>query len=279
MFKIYGIILLFLFGCNSDSSIEKMFKEHSPDGELLIKQKKKLNTSGEKVLISEEVFIQDSLLHGVRKSYFLETGQLRFIENYKFGELEGDQYYYHLNGQLKEKFIFQNNKANGVNRKYYEDGKLESINRWIGGRLIGEQVYYNPNESLRKYVFNDPEGNPVYQRTYNENDENYSEGGVISTFVVIENFEGKLFSNEPINIVVFVPSPTDCSVNVKLSVLDRYQLNELVSISTTAKKGKADFEILLDAPETYYLKVEAVFFESDFNKIELENTEFHFEVI
>lgn len=279
MLRTYSIIILCVLGCSSDSGLEDVFKEYSPDGDVIIKRNRQRNEIGEEILISEEIFIQDSLLHGERRSYFLNNGQLRFVENYRFGELEGDQYYYHFNGQLKEEISFQNDKANGINRTYYEDGKLESVNRWIGGELIGEQEYYNPNESIRKYVFNDPEGNPVYQRTYNKNDKNYSEGGRVSTFVVFENLDGKLFSHEPIIIDVLVPTPPNSEVNIRLTILDSYRLKELMGSAVVAENGKASFKVLLEEPGMYYLRIEALLFESNYNNVKLEDNEFYFEVL
>jgi antitoxin component YwqK of YwqJK toxin-antitoxin module len=84
---------------------------------------------------------EDGDLDGNRKRYY-EDGQLREENNYKIGEKDGNQKDYFEDGKLKFNLNYKMGKQDGRNRGYYENGELKFDNNKEFGLKDGSQKKY-----------------------------------------------------------------------------------------------------------------------------------------
>lgn len=107
-----------------------------------------------------------------------ENGQIEIKERYKDGLPEGEQYFYHSNGQVSMKGTFKKGKVVGEATSYYEDGQIENKLMYKDGLLDGEAISYHPNGKVKysgafakgekegDFKYYDKDGKPIVTATY-----------------------------------------------------------------------------------------------------------------
>ena len=92
---------------------------------------------------------------GVVKDYYI-TGELQSVQHPVYIDyeddsrtfLEGEQIFYHKNGQVARKQQYYNNVLNGPSISYYEDGAIAGEANFVMGILHGDNIDYYPNGKL-----------------------------------------------------------------------------------------------------------------------------------
>lgn len=85
-----------------------------------------------------------------KKWYFYDenTKKLSAIENYKLGDLEGEQFYYYPDGKLKLKGSYKDNVRTGFWQMYDEDGKLTVQNIFLDGEKVISVALFQSNGNI-----------------------------------------------------------------------------------------------------------------------------------
>lgn len=85
-----------------------------------------------------------------KKWYFYDenTKKLAAIENYKNGELEGEQFYYYPNGSLKLKGSYKDNIRIGFWQMYDEEGNLTIQNIFLDGEKVISVALFHENGNI-----------------------------------------------------------------------------------------------------------------------------------
>ncbi len=65
--------------------------------------------------------------------------------------MEGKQYFYYQNGNLKEVKNYYHNRKNGVQKTYYPNGQLKSIVYLAGGKVWEKSVWSSNGEMIDYY--------------------------------------------------------------------------------------------------------------------------------
>lgn len=107
----------------------------------------------------------------------------------KDGEIiEGVEYYYHPNGEVKAKFeVDATGVRNGFSKFYFEDGKLQQESSFIDGKLEGEsRTYFQSGKIKNISHFSNGVGN-------GEAVENYDNGNVLAKGIYWEGEKSGIF--------------------------------------------------------------------------------------
>ncbi len=82
--------------------------------------------------------------------------------------MNGPEWEYYDNGQLKSECVYVNDVLNGPVKYYYPNGTIENEGTYLNNVIVNESKVYHNNETLKFYVVNDLEGNTRYHREYSE---------------------------------------------------------------------------------------------------------------
>lgn len=82
------------------------------------------------------------------KEYY-DNGNLKAIQNYENGKLNGIQKNYHENGNLAIVGFMIDNNLDGEAKGYYENGNLEKVINWKNEKMNGEYTSYFKNGKLQ----------------------------------------------------------------------------------------------------------------------------------
>ncbi len=82
---------------------------------------------------------------GKWKYYYDDSGELKDIENYKNGILEGEKTEYYKSGKIKRKSIFTGGYEEGISIEYYENGNIKSTTTYKKGKNNGPHIEYHEN--------------------------------------------------------------------------------------------------------------------------------------
>lgn len=115
---------------------------------------------------------------GVVKDYYI-TGELQSEQHPVYIDyeddsrsfLEGEQIFYHKNGNIEIKQQYYNNQLNGPSISYYNDGRIESEIYYTYGMPDGDAVEYYPNgkiATVRKFNDGQLENNKYLYITEDE---------------------------------------------------------------------------------------------------------------
>lgn len=103
-------------------------------------------------LLTIDSFSQDTINRkgedGRKQGYWIITGSMKATPGFKADQKieegkyvddkkNGEWISYYLNGKIKSKIEFKNNRANGVYSTYYESGCIEEEGIWINNRNVG----------------------------------------------------------------------------------------------------------------------------------------------
>jgi len=99
--------------------------------------------------LREIAAFKNNQLNGERRLYNDSTKQLIIIENYKNNNFEGEYLSYHLNGVLKQKGQYLDNKMSGLWNYYYTDGSLKETVHFENNTENGPYKAYHENGQLK----------------------------------------------------------------------------------------------------------------------------------
>lgn len=86
---------------------------------------------------------------GIHKTYYTSNlNQIKSIENYDFGRLDGSSQEYYENGQLKNQLTYHLDTLQGVAKAYYENGQLKVRYQNDENEIQGEYKAYYENGQL-----------------------------------------------------------------------------------------------------------------------------------
>lgn len=97
--------------------------------------------SRDKQLLVKEEFLNEAL-HGPRYTYF-EKGKAASEAFYAFGNKQGKEVLYHLNGQKAKEVFFLDDMLHGAFKEWNREGKLLSEGQYYMGIPEGKWLYYN----------------------------------------------------------------------------------------------------------------------------------------
>lgn len=101
--------------------------------------------------IMSEYYIVNDKIEGVYKEYY-ESGELKFVVNYKKGVINGEKKSFYKDGKIKSIENFTENQLNGDCRYFSNSGKIDSIKSYF---MVNPQVYKaDDEESYFKLVRN-----------------------------------------------------------------------------------------------------------------------------
>ncbi|MFC2110201.1 toxin-antitoxin system YwqK family antitoxin [Bacteroidota bacterium] len=94
--------------------------------------------------VSERIVYKNGFRFGDHKTYY-ESGKLKTIKSYLFGELKGPSRTYNEDGTLLESGVYIKNEREGVWKVYYKNGKLKEQGLYKKGLRVGiwKTYYYN----------------------------------------------------------------------------------------------------------------------------------------
>jgi hypothetical protein len=111
------------------------------------------------------------------------NGRVFCTSAYKNGLREGWTKQYFTNGQLKNKKNFKDDKANGIEKEFYNSGVLNYVAHWYNGVRVASEYHYSPNGKLLNYdcfdINNDTDVNRANIICY----AGYNETGKISKLI------------------------------------------------------------------------------------------------
>ncbi|UII26105.1 hypothetical protein LVD15_22810 [Fulvivirga maritima] len=117
------IVILFILGCSKD------------------------NSRNEKTAV-----LKNERYNGNSISYY-SNGQIKSIEPYSDGMINGVVKMYDSLGNLRSEFQVSHNKRNGTYRGYYPDGSIYAEEQYVDDKLNSYGVeYYNDGKIHRKYL-------------------------------------------------------------------------------------------------------------------------------
>jgi len=151
-FLIYS--LLFLFACSNGLETVETTEE---DGTKVKYTRYKTNyakqglyikkdTEGKK--IEEAEYVNDTL-HGERRLFYFETGELQTTETYVKGIFNGAYKIYHKNGKVKFEGNYTNGVLMGQCKGFYDDGQLKEIVAFDKNEENGPFEEYHPNGKIK----------------------------------------------------------------------------------------------------------------------------------
>jgi antitoxin component YwqK of YwqJK toxin-antitoxin module len=74
--------------------------------------------------LNYEKYLTYTQPHGIRKTYYSNNKNIKSIENYRNGELNGLYQKFYKSGKLYIKEYYKDDVEDGLYEKYYENGKL-----------------------------------------------------------------------------------------------------------------------------------------------------------
>jgi antitoxin component YwqK of YwqJK toxin-antitoxin module len=210
IYRIFFLILFFFYyGCESYNSRffkkvdynEKKSEYHYSDIRYYpiagVKQKVKKIDFDKNDIIRKETFFRDNRVYRIR--LYNESGKILKEDTYRDTNLNGSRILYYSNGNIKEKYNF-NNLDVKVKKftSYYHNGGLKSDIEYLDGALFGTCSWYYPSGNLMK--IKDYLDETVYQIEYHENGSKKSEGSfdedrLVGRWIFYDQ-NGKLFSEE-----------------------------------------------------------------------------------
>lgn len=100
-------------------------------------------------LLAEGKYINQKK-EGIWLYYSEPDNKLLTRENYKAGKIHGERKsYYAETGNILENFIYENGLKNGPYKKYFPDGNVMTEGSYLKGELQGEFVSFYPNGQVQ----------------------------------------------------------------------------------------------------------------------------------
>lgn len=123
-------------------------------------------------------------LNGVAKAYY-ESGHLKTKTYLVNGKVDGTTYGFYESGKLKAVIPMKNGKINGTMKEYYENGQLMSVSDFVADQPIGNKKSYYSDGNLKAKLHYNDEG--VLDGTQKE----YYSNGNLKYVVKVDNGKAK----------------------------------------------------------------------------------------
>lgn len=189
-------------------------------------------------IISEVNYVNDSILHGLAKYYYISPiNTLKEEIEYSFGMMDGIYKFYRKDGTLESKTTFKRNLANGESCWFYENRKLKSKSFWINGKQYGGTELYDINGKVKLYYTVDYFGEKFFSIDYDsignklgEKGKTFSENFVVfyesdtNQTPVSENF---VLKNKKTLTKITVAQPPNTRTVIKMGELNKNKLIQL----------------------------------------------------
>ncbi len=150
----YISYLFFFFACsNGLETVEKT----EDDGAVIRYTRLKTNFAKQGaftkkdangIKIEDAQYLNDTL-HGERRLYYFETGELQITETYNKGAFSGPYKIYYKNGQIKFEGNYNNGILEGKTKGFYDDGQLKEIVAFDKNEENGPFEEYHPNGKIK----------------------------------------------------------------------------------------------------------------------------------
>lgn len=162
------------------------------------------------------------------------------IENFKNDELNGEEIYYHENGQIISKGNYVNDKPDGEHISYYYNGKIKSVENYKNGLEHGKFIDYFNNGKIKysgNYVNGIEEGEFVhYDKEGKIVDKgSFKNGKKIGVWIETEEKEGGLGIPKTIRVKTKNYSTNEESIKIydkltgKLDRIENYKNGKLLN--------------------------------------------------
>ena len=172
-------LLLFVFGSCADNASTNQNLENKQDAQNVSVVLQIIKNDSGKVVEEYQMDSVRKIKHGYEKIYD-NAGKLTSERNYKMGQAEGAEVFYHTNGQVKSQIVNNNNRRNGAFKHFYENGQLEQEGVYKDDGIEGVlNVYYQSGKPKETLNFKNGDANGSFVE-YNENGSLKAKGSYIS---------------------------------------------------------------------------------------------------
>ena len=150
-------ITILLFGCKQNEEKSTSIDTGTSNNKLItlndsIPANKKYNID-EIIKINKLIYQKtDSTLITGEVRFFYETGEVKQLQTFKNGILNGPRKVWHINGQLMQEGEFDNGKIIGYRRAWYDNGQLRAEGAYKNGKLEGIRKGWWKNGQLKQEI-------------------------------------------------------------------------------------------------------------------------------
>lgn len=183
-------ITILLFGCKQNEGKSNSIDTGTSNNKSIILNdsiptNKKYNID-EIIKINKLIYQKtDSTLITGEVRFFYETGEVKQLQTFKNGILNGPRKGWHINGQLRQEGAFEDGKIIGTRRVWYDNGKLRDEGNYKNGKLDGIRKGWWDNGKLKhEYTYNQNKFDGPYRKYTKdgklEEEKIYKDGRVIN---------------------------------------------------------------------------------------------------
>lgn len=203
--------------------------------------------------------------------YYTPSGNLKMLQNFTDGLLNGEAKKYYANGNLEEVVTYDSSLMHGEYRYYYENGKLQSKSYYQNGELTGEAVSYYQNDSLKslgsyaghivgRFIAKKPDGKL-------QNEEFYNVEGTSERLIEYDRNQAKLLDiRYAYDSVTVEAKEADGITKYKVNIVDNLRHGPYKAYYPDGKPRVLSNYLhgQLNGPYSYYNSSGQVEFESNF---------------